>query len=110
MVRLRARASGEDVRQREDGGSAGGVVVGAVVVGVAGRVGGADAEVVEMRGQQDDLVGRGAAAQNADGVPGLFARHVLELREALLHPRGQRIRQRGLLQEGAVVTTGLKAE
>ncbi len=34
----RARAGGEDVGQRKDGGGAGGVVVGAVVVGVAGCV------------------------------------------------------------------------
>ncbi len=63
-----------------------------------------------MRGEQDDLVRRRAAAQDADGVPGLFAGHVLELRETLLDPCGQWIGERSLLQEGAVVAAGLEAE
>ena len=53
----RAWAGGEDVGEGEDGGGAGGVVVGAVVDGVSGCVCGADAEVVEMGGEQDDLRG-----------------------------------------------------
>ena len=79
----RATAGGEDVGEGEDGGGSGGVVVGAVVDGVAVD-GGADAEMVEVRGEQDDLVGRRGAAKDGDGVPGLVAGRVFELREALL--------------------------
>ena len=50
------RAGGEDVGEGENGGCAGGVVVGAVVVGVACCVGWADAEVVKVRGEEDHLV------------------------------------------------------
>ena len=55
MVRRGRGPAGEGVSEREHGSGAGGVVVGAVVDGVAGRVGGADAEVIEVRGEQDDL-------------------------------------------------------
>jgi len=80
----RPGASGEDVSEGEDRGGAGCVVVGSVVVGVASGVGGADAEVVEVCGEEDDLVGRCGAAEDGDGVPGLFTRNVLEPRDALL--------------------------
>ena len=63
-----------------------------------------------MRGEQDNLVGCGAAAQDADGVPGLLAGDVLKLREALLDSGGQWIGERGLLQKGAVVASGFEAE
>src|ERR1700722_16690484 len=85
------RAGGKDVRQGQDGGGAGGVVVGAVVVGISGRVRRADAEVVKMRGKQNHFVECSASAQDADRIPRLLARHVLELREALLDSVRQRI-------------------
>ncbi len=104
-----ARAVGEDVSQREDGGGSGSIVVGAVVEVVA-MDGGADAEVVEVRGEEYDLVGGRAAAQDGDGVPCLFAGGVFELRELLLEARGEWGGEGGLLEEGVVVAAGLEAE
>src|SRR5947208_8272340 len=74
----RARPCGKDVRQGENGGSTGGVIIGAVVVAVAGCVGGAYAEVVQMRGQQNNLLRCDASAKDADCVPGLLARYILK--------------------------------
>jgi hypothetical protein len=105
-----ARAAGEDVREGEDGGGAGGVVVGSVVDGVAGCVGGADAEVVQVGGEEDDFVGCAGSAQDADGVPGLFAGCVFEAGDSLLGAGGQRVGERGFLHEGAVVSSGFEAE
>lgn len=70
---------GEDVGEGENGGGAGGIVVGAVVdeVGVGGGCSGY-AEVIEVRGEEDDVVGIGGAAEDGDGVPCLFAWSVLE--------------------------------
>jgi hypothetical protein len=98
------------LRQREHGGGAGGVVVGAVVDGVAGGVGGADAEVVQVCGEQDDPGGGIGAAQDGDGVLGCGARDVLKLGEALAEGRRQRRGQRDLLQEGAIVAARGEAE
>ena len=61
-----------------------------------------------MRGEEDDLVGRCGAAEDGDGVPGLFARDVLEPGDALLGSRGKWIGERGLLEEGVVVAAGLR--
>jgi hypothetical protein len=72
------------VGEGEDGGCAGGIVVGTVVDGVAAIVGRAYAEMVEMRGEQEDF-GRGAgAAEDGDGVPGFGSRRVFEMGDALL--------------------------
>ncbi len=49
-------ASGEDVGESQDGGGAGGVVVGTVVDSVAVGGGRGYAEMVEMGGEQDDLI------------------------------------------------------
>ncbi len=83
MVRRGRLAGGEKAGEGEDGGGSGGIVVGAVVDGVAVDCG-ADAEMVEMGGEQDDLVGQRGAAEDGDGVPGLLAWSVFELREVLL--------------------------
>ena len=72
------RPGGEDAGQRQDRGSAGGIVVGAVVVGVVGCARYAHPEVVEMRRKQNDLVRRTCSAQDANRVPRLFAGHVLK--------------------------------
>ena len=106
----RARARGERVGQGEHGGGAGGVVVGAVVDAIAGGVGWADAEVIEVRGQQDDLAGGIAAAEDGDGVPGLGAGGVFKTGKMLLHRWRQRRRQGDPLHEAAVVATRLEAE
>ncbi len=110
MVRRGRGPAGEDAGQGENGSCAGGIIVGAVVVGVARRVGRANAEVVEVRGQQNDLIRQRTAAQNADRVPCLFAGHILKLRETLLDPLGQRVGKRDLLQKGAVLASGFEAE
>jgi len=105
-----AWAGGEDVGQGQYGSGAGCVVVGSVVVHVTGCVGGADAEMIEVRGEEDDLFGRGGSAQDGDCVPGLFSWDVLEFCDALLRSCGKRVGEGGLLEEGAVVSSGLKAE
>jgi hypothetical protein len=51
-----AGAGGEEVGEGEDCGGAGGVVVGTVEDAVAIDGLGGDAEVVEVRGEEDDLV------------------------------------------------------
>jgi hypothetical protein len=63
-----------------------------------------------MSGQEHNLVGCSAAAKNGDGIPGLFAGCVFELRQALLEALGQRVGEWSLLQKGAVVATGVEAE
>ena len=93
---MRTRTGGEDVGQGENSCGSRSVVVGAVVVAVAFD-GGTDAEVVEVGGEEDDLVGLGAAAENGYGVPGFFAGDVFELRQALLDARRQRVWEWGLL-------------
>src|ERR1700733_4531376 len=75
---FRSRPGGEDVRQRQDRCSAGGIVVGAVVVGVVGCARYAHPKVVEMRRKQNDLVWRTCSAQDANRIPRLLARHVLK--------------------------------
>jgi hypothetical protein len=97
------------MRQSQDGGGSRGVVVGTVVDGVAvdGRP---LAQVIEVSGQKDDLIRVGTATQDSDGVPGLFAWYVLELREVLLKARGKRRGERRFLKEGSVVTSGLQSQ
>lgn len=104
----------------EDGGGAGGIVVGAVVDGVGGAGGGGvhggvagggiDAEVVEVGGKEDGLGGLVGAAEDGDGVPGLFARGVLEFGEALPEACGQGCGQGALLEKGVVVAAGFETE
>lgn len=120
----RTRAGGEEVGEGEDGGGAGGVIVGAVVdeigCGVIG-IGAGDAEMVEVGGEEDDFFfGRGfgfghggvgsGAAEDGDGVPGLLAGCVFEGLESLLDASGQGRGESGLLEIGSVVTAGIEAE
>ena len=111
---LRPGTAGECMRERKDGGRAGGVVVGPVVYGVAGRIGRSDAEVIEMRGEEDGLFrlsgGRCCAAKNGDGVPGFRAWSVLQARQALLRSCGQRRWERNFLDKAAVRCAGREAE
>ncbi len=86
----RTLAASERVRKGQDGGGAGGVVVGAVVDSVAGGVGWADAEMVEMCGEEHDLIGEIRAAEDADGVPRIEAWRIFKSGDALLHTRRQR--------------------
>lgn len=95
--------------KRENGGGTGGIVVGAVVDGVAAARC-CYAKMIKMGRQQNDLIGCGAAAKNADGIPCLLARNVFELREVLLKAWRQRIRQRGLLDERSAISSGCQAE
>src|SRR5579884_298304 len=68
--------------------------------------------MVQVRREQNRVLLRlcVGAAQDADDVPGLCARDVFKLREMLLNALGQRIRQRGLLKEAAIVSAWLKAK
>ena len=110
-----AGAGGEDVGEGEDGGGAGGVVVGTVVDEIGfgfGGVGFCYAEVVEVGGEEDDLVlefGVGAG-EDGDGVPGLFAGRVFEAGEALLEAVGDGVGQRGFLEVGAGGAARFEAE
>ena len=106
------RAGGEDVGEGEDGGGAGGVVVGAIVDTVAVDRSSGYAEVVEVGGEEDDLgveLGVGAA-EDGDGVPGLGAGDALVAGKALLEAVGERRRQWSFLEVGAVGTARLEAE
>jgi len=76
-------AVGEGAGELEDGGGAGGIVIGAVEDAVAVD-GVADAEVVEMGGEEDDFFGGGrrggvlGAAEEGDGIPGVGADILVE--------------------------------
>lgn len=78
-------AGGKNVCQREDGSSSGCVIIGAVVDAVAVD-GWANAKMVEMRREQDDLAGQVRAWKDRDRIPGFPSRRVFEFREVLLNP------------------------
>lgn len=108
-----AGAGGEDVGEGEDSGGTGRVVVGAVVdeVGLRpGEVWLADAEVIEVCGEEDRLTVRNGAEEDGNGVPGLGARGVFEVGEALLDTGREGGGEQASLDEGVIVAGGIQAE
>lgn len=97
------------MRESEDSGGTGGIVVRAVIddVGAGNR---ALAKMIEVCGEKDDLVGPRTAAKDPDGVPGLLARRILKFRQALLKSLRKRIGKRGFLEESAVIPARLQPE
>src|SRR5277367_4031886 len=101
----------ERTGELDDGGGAGGIVVGSVVERVA-IDGGAYTEVVEVRGEQNGILLRlcVGTAKNGYGVPRFGARRIFILCQALCYPVWQRVWQGCFLKEGAVIASRFKAK